>query len=872
MKWSKNLISLAVAVIFGLSLILVPVVSQVSPVQAAITWTKSTTSVTLDNERYVGDAWVIKDDTTYKMWYTHGTTDLTVTQIVSSMTTSLGLSPLISDIASLALVSFLGHLGSVDITEARNLLDGTSTVIGYATSSNRVTWTVQDSEVLAGSGAAWNSVGAPCVIKVSDTDYRMWYTRVKTDLTLADLQTILTNLGVAGQRKDALLDLINSTRTVIGYATSDDGVTWAVQNSEVLAGGGPAWNSVADPCVIKDGTTYKMWYTQGKTDITQADLDAMDAATFGLDEILAILDGTSTVIGYTTSSNGIDWEATQEVLAGNGDAWSSVAKPSVVKSSSYEMWYTQGITNLTQANLSILLSEIADLAESFWAILEAFGAGDFEQLLDDLDALDISTIKDLLGNTRTVIGYATSTIGTDWTVQSSQHLVGTSTSAWSSVAAPSVVKDGATYYMWYTEGIDDLTLTNLLALVLGTDLPIGYATYTPVVPPTPGVGVGISLIYYIKTNLFGIEKNYRISSEGGILKIIEATSEDSMLTITIPEGTIALDKDSKRLERLQAAVDESPPSLPENAYIIGLAYDLTPAGATFDPPITFKYTYDPADIPEGVAEEDLVLAYYDEDAGEWVELPCTVDPLTHTITASVSHLTTFAIIGTITPATFTLSMLNISPVEVNIDETVTISLLVTNTGGKSGSHTVTLTINDVVVATEYVTLAAGASQKVTLTTVKDVVGTYAVNVDGLSGTFTVKPELKPATFDTSSLSISPTEVDIGGTVTISVLVANTGDLSGSYRVTLMINNVVVATKYVTLAGGASQEVTFTTVKDVVGTYAVNVDGLSGTFVVEVAPPALINWWLIGGIITALVIAGLLIYFMVIRRRVIEGEG
>jgi len=149
----------------------------------------------------------------------------------------------------------------------------------------------------------------------------------------------------------------------------------------------------------------------------------------------------------------------------------------------------------------------------------------------------------------------------------------------------------------------------------------------------------------IETSLFGIEESFRISDDGEILETVTGTSEDGNLTITIPEGTIALDEDGEPLSGMTADVDPSPPDPPEGANIIGLAYDFGPAGATFEPPITLEYTYDPDEIPEGVAEADLVIAMWDEEAGEWVELPCTVDPVTNTITASVSHFTTFAIIA-----------------------------------------------------------------------------------------------------------------------------------------------------------------------------------------------------------------------------------
>ena len=53
---------------------------------------------------------------------------------------------------------------------------------------------------------------------------------------------------------------------------------------------------------------------------------------------------------------------------------------------------------------------------------------------------------------------------------------------------------------------------------------------------------------------------------------------------------------------------------------------------------------------------------------------------------------------------------------------------------------------------------------------------------------------KPAAFVASDLSITPARVGIGKEVTISALVTNTGDLSGSYKVTLKVDNVIIATK------------------------------------------------------------------------------
>jgi len=191
------------------------------------------------------------------------------------------------------------------------------------------------------------------------------------------------------------------------------------------------------------------------------------------------------------------------------------------------------------------------------------------------------------------------------------------------------------------------------------------------------------------------------------------------------------------IRSLTADVDESPPPPPEDANIIGLPYDFGPDGATFDPPITFTWTYDPEALPEGVAEEDLVIAYYDEDAGEWVELDCVVDTENNVITASVPHFTCFAIIGRVKPAAFTLSSLAISPSEIAPGEEVSISLSVANTGGVEGSHSVVLKINGAKEAEQRVTVAAGSSQSVSFSVVKEDAGIYNIAVNGLSGSFTV---------------------------------------------------------------------------------------------------------------------------------------
>ena len=93
-----------------------------------------------------------------------------------------------------------------------------------------------------------------------------------------------------------------------------------------------------------------------------------------------------------------------------------------------------------------------------------------------------------------------------------------------------------------------------------------------------------------------------------------------------------------------------------------------------------------------------------------------------------------------------------------------------------------------------------------------------------------------AAFTAGDLRISPVEVDVGEEVLIRALVTNTGDLRGSHLVTLKIDNRATASQEVTLAGGASEEVTFTVTVKAAGTYRVAVDTLTGTLVVKEVIP------------------------------------
>lgn len=363
MRLVAKVLTMLVVPILVSGLLLSPMVDNVSANYLPVLgWTKYTGELDLDGEIAVADAWVIKDGDTYRMWFTRLKLDDSFGNITNQITALNG-PEIIDDFLSANLGELLNDLAALSAGNAAELwtfLDSVTTVIGYATSTDGKNWTVVDNEVLAGGGSLHNGVGTPCVIyDETDATYKMWYTRFETDWTTGvQLAAILDDLdGNSTEQQTAVEDFLSQTRSVIGYATSDDLNTgWTVQNEQVLPDtDGTILGSVGAPCVIwnEDNSQFEMWYTGIKSEFaTPADIATallQDPGSFDLSAALDILNGTVSIIGYATSTDGEAWNDSGEVLplSGNRPLWESIGDPCVVKANgTYEMWYTRTTTNL----------------------------------------------------------------------------------------------------------------------------------------------------------------------------------------------------------------------------------------------------------------------------------------------------------------------------------------------------------------------------------------------------------------------------------------------------------------------------------------------------------------------------------------------
>ncbi len=249
--------------------------------------------------------------------------------------------------------------------------DGINWRIGYATSDDGINWMKRpDNPVLdLGADGEWDEqdVGDPTVL-FDNGVYKMWYK------------------GREG------------TTWRIGYATSDDGITWAKHpNNPVLnLGADGEWDNqnVGDPTVLFDNGVYKMWYVGSN--------------------------GTDNQIGYATSDDGITWakHPSNPVLNLGADSeWddASLAKSSVLFDNGVcKMWYSGHDDTNWRIGYTVSLDGISwtKYTQNPVVNLGADGEWDNQHVYGRSIILDNGTYKIWYsGNdgTNWRIGYATST-------------------------------------------------------------------------------------------------------------------------------------------------------------------------------------------------------------------------------------------------------------------------------------------------------------------------------------------------------------------------------------------------------------------------------------------------------------------------------
>ena len=214
-----------------------------------------------------------------------------------------------------------------------------------------------------------------------------------------------------------------------------------------------------------------------------------------------------------------------------------------------------------------------------------------------------------------------------------------------------------------------------------------------------------------------------------------------------------------------------------------------------------------------------------------------------TYTARIADLTGTFVVEEIPPGDCRIESLTIDRDRLAAGETLTVSVTVVNESTVDCSRSMSLKLDGTEVATRTVTLDVGESSTEQFTvTAPDAPGSHQIIIDGLSRSFIV---LAPAVLNlVSPLTVSPPEVDPGVTVRVEARLRNDGEVDGQTVVILRINGEVETRTPVTVAGGATQAVSFEVSRTEPGDYEVEVEAedavdvriLTGSFTVLEGPP------------------------------------
>jgi len=148
----------------------------------------------------------------------------------------------------------------------------------------------------------------------------------------------------------------------------------------------------------------------------------------------------------------------------------------------------------------------------------------------------------------------------------------------------------------------------------------------------------------IEIDLLGTRYEANVDGEGRLESGIQATSADGQIGLSIDPNTVINGPAGESVPIIQASVDPNPPSPPEDTQIIGLVYELAPPEALLTPQVKLTIGYNPEEIPEGTAEDDIYIASYED--GQWQKLLYKqVDSTSDRVTTQIDHFARYAVLA-----------------------------------------------------------------------------------------------------------------------------------------------------------------------------------------------------------------------------------
>jgi len=180
--------------------------------------------------------------------------------------------------------------------------------------------------------------------------------------------------------------------------------------------------------------------------------------------------------------------------------------------------------------------------------------------------------------------------------------------------------------------------------------------------------------------------------------------------------------------------------------------------------------------------------------------------------------------GTLTveaPAELAVTGATIEDSVVSVDDEVTVSATVENTGDREGRLSVAVAADGAVRTETEVTLGPGEQSTEQLVYTAPAAGEYEITVNGSgAGTLIV---VRPATFRTTNVAIGSDRVLVGESTEVTATVVNVGTEPGTHNATLVVDGESLESQKLDIDPGGSEQVVFSPSFETAAEYSIAVD-------------------------------------------------
>ena len=205
------------------------------------------------------------------------------------------------------------------------------------------------------------------------------------------------------------------------------------------------------------------------------------------------------------------------------------------------------------------------------------------------------------------------------------------------------------------QGLNDSDYIEIMPLKSGETVDLEWQWELPAETGNDVQGDNLSFtVNYLLREIEITNVSTVVNTEGKFTANVTAISDTTVKgKLAITAGTTGKTAANQSLQEVWIVeIDKQPLPAASNKTNVGSNFELGPDGSTFDQPVTITLSYNPANIPSGIEEEELFISLWDKVTKQWIPLDnCVVDTGANTISARITHFSRYSVQSPVPPPT-----------------------------------------------------------------------------------------------------------------------------------------------------------------------------------------------------------------------------